>query len=113
MLLLLILAVLAVIAVVATGRWDGLPDAEPERSPSGALPAGPVDRAMVDGLRFSTVLRGYRMVEVDDVLDRLLEELDQRDARIAELTGQSTGEPTVAGAISGSADEQLSLDQEA
>ena len=39
----------------------------------------------VDALRFTLALRGYRMDEVDDVIDRLLDELDRRDARIAEL----------------------------
>ena len=78
-LLLVVLAVIGGIAVVATGRWGGLPDAEPERSPRGALPAdGEVDRPAVDGLRFSLALRGYRMDEVDEVLDRLVDELDRR-----------------------------------
>ena len=86
MLLLVVLAVIGGIAVVATGRWGGLPDVEPERSPRGELAAdGEVDRPAVDGLRFSLALRGYRMDEVDDVLDRLAAEVDARDARIDEL----------------------------
>lgn len=88
--LLLILAVLAAVAVVATGRGGSLAPAEPDRSPRGRLPAGPVDRASVDGLRFTLALRGYRMDEVDDVLDRLVAELEARDARIAELESQRT-----------------------
>ena len=52
------------------------------------LPAdGEVDRPAVDGLRFSLALRGYRMDEVDDVLDRLVDELDRRGERISELDG--------------------------
>jgi DivIVA domain-containing protein len=90
LLLLVILAVIAGIAVVAAGKGEGLAPAEAERSPRGALPAGDVSRADVDGLRFTLALRGYRMDEVDDVLDRLLDELDHRDARIAELE-QRTG----------------------
>ena len=50
-------------------------------------PTGDVDRAGVDGLRFTLAFRGYRMDEVDDVLDRLVDELESRDARIAELEG--------------------------
>ena len=84
-LLLVILAVIGGIAVVAAGRGGGLPDVESERSPTGALPAGPVDRAGIDGLRFSLALRGYRMDEVDAVLDRLVDELDRRGTRILEL----------------------------
>ena len=88
-LLLVLLAVIAAIAVVAAGRGGSLPDAEPERSSRGVLPSGHLDRAAVDGLRFTLAFRGYRMNEVDDVLDRLLDELDERDRRIAELEGRT------------------------
>jgi DivIVA domain-containing protein len=49
----------------------------------------PVDRTAVDGLRFTLAFRGYRMTEVDDVLDRLVLEIDERDRRIAELEGRT------------------------
>ncbi|HEX7187737.1 MAG TPA: DivIVA domain-containing protein [Actinomycetes bacterium] len=87
-LLLVLLAVIAVIGVVAAGRGGSLPDAEPDRSPRGALPSGDIDRAAVDGLRFTLAFRGYRMDEVDDVLDRLIAEVEERDRRIAELEGR-------------------------
>ncbi len=93
-LLLVILAVIGGIAVVAAGRGGGLPEVEPERSPTGALPDGTVDRAGIDGLRFSLALRGYRMDEVDAVLDRLVGELDRRGARILELEGRLDESPT-------------------
>jgi DivIVA domain-containing protein len=82
------------IAVVAAGRGGGLPDVEPERSPTGALPDGAVDRAGIDGLRFSLALRGYRMDEVDAVLDRLVDELDRRGTRILELESRLDDSPT-------------------
>lgn len=85
LLLLLLLAVVAGIAVVAAGFGGSLGPAPPDRSPRGRLPAGTVDRTAIDSLRFTVGLRGYRMDEVDDVLDRLATELDARDARIAEL----------------------------
>lgn len=81
LLLLVLLAVIAAIAVVAAGRGGSLPDAVPDRSPTGTLPEGPVDRAAVEGIRFSLALRGYRMDEVDRVLDRLVGELETRPAR--------------------------------
>jgi DivIVA domain-containing protein len=87
-LLLVLLAVIAVIGVVAAGRGGSLPDAEPDRSPRGTLPSGDIDRAAVDGLRFTLAFRGYRMDEVDDVLDRLVAEVEERDRRIAELEGR-------------------------
>ena len=89
-LLLVILAVIAGIAVVAAGRGEGLIPSDPERSPRGVLPAGEVGRPDVDALRFTLALRGYRMDEVDDVIDRLLAELDRKDARIAELEAPTT-----------------------
>ena len=42
-------------------------------------------REDVDVVRFAVGVRGYRMDEVDDVLDRLAVEVAERDARIAEL----------------------------
>lgn len=47
--------------------------------------------ADVDRLRFSLGLRGYRMDQVDQVLDRLREALNRQQLRIAELEG--TAEP--------------------
>jgi DivIVA domain-containing protein len=85
LLLLVVLAVIAGIAVVATGRGSGLDDVEPERSPGGALRGGPLERADIDRLRFTLAFRGYRMDEVDDVLDRLVAELERKDARIRDL----------------------------
>ena len=84
-LLLAVLAVLGGVAVVAAGRGTAMPDADPDRSPLGVLPLDEVGPTEVERLRFSLAFRGYRMDEVDDVLDRLTAELAQRDARIAEL----------------------------
>lgn len=85
LLLLVLLAVVATIALVAAGRGGSLTEVEADRSPAGTLPEGPVDRSVVDRLRFTLAFRGYRMDEVDRVLDRLVTELESRDARIAEF----------------------------
>jgi DivIVA domain-containing protein len=91
LLLLVVLAVIAGIAVVAAGWGGSMPDSAPDRSPRGALPEGEVGRTEVDGLRFTLAFRGYRMDEVDKVLDRLVAELDRRDERIRELEGGVAG----------------------
>ena len=41
---------------------------------------------------FDMAVRGYRMDEVDDVLDRLVDELDRRGERISELEARLTEE---------------------
>jgi len=79
------IAVIAVVALLAVGRLGELPDVVPDRAPL-ALPGDrPLVREDVDGVRFSVGMRGYRMDEVDDVLDRLAAEVQLRDARIDEL----------------------------
>ena len=61
--------------------------AEPDpRLPPVLLPDHPVAADIAD-LRFSVALRGYRMDEVDEVLERLAAALLERDAALAELRG--------------------------
>lgn len=59
------------------------------------LPGSPVP-ADVDRLRFSLGLRGYRMDQVDEVLDRLRDEIAAKDARIAALEQAVVAPPAVA-----------------
>jgi DivIVA domain-containing protein len=100
LLLLAVLAVLAAISVVAAGRGGSMSTPSPDRSPLGELPVDDVDRAAVDGLRFTLAFRGYRMDEVDGVLDRLAAELETRDLRIAELEGRGdTSDPVAPGPV--------------
>ncbi len=62
---------------------DGL-EAPVAGLPPVLLPAIPVP-ADVDKVRFALGLRGYRMDQVDEVLDRLRDELAAKELRIAEL----------------------------
>lgn len=59
------------------------------------LPAEPRP-ADVDKLRFALGLRGYRMDQVDEVLDRLRDELAAKDLRIAELIAAGSSGAAVA-----------------
>ncbi|MGD9956642.1 MAG: DivIVA domain-containing protein [Candidatus Nanopelagicales bacterium] len=77
--------VIVVIALLAVGRLGELPEAEPDRPPTLLPDARLVESDDVDNLRFAVGLRGYRMDEVDDVLDRLAADIAERDARIAQL----------------------------
>ena len=68
------------------GRGETQPPAELDRSPV-ELPEGrTVTAEDVRALRISVVFRGYRMTEVDWLLDQFALILDERDAEIAALT---------------------------
>jgi len=89
----LIAAILVIGAGVmfAVGRLDGeLPEVVPDRAPLALPDDRQLGRADVDGVKFAVGMRGYRMDEVDDVLDRLAAEVSQRDARIADLEERLT-----------------------
>ena len=90
--ILLVLAVLAVLfgaAALLTSDRPVLADAPPDAADAG-LPTGPVQPEDVAALRFSMAPRGYRMAEVDDVLDRLAAELADRDRRLTLLEATMT-----------------------
>lgn len=73
--------VLGGIAVVAAGAGGAMQPVHPDR-PDATVPA---DRMLTPedlrAVRFSVGVRGYRMDEVDTLLERLAEELAQRDAQ--------------------------------
>jgi DivIVA domain-containing protein len=77
----LIVLAMGGIAVVASGRGAPLAEVYDDR-PDAAVPAsGPITAADLRRVRFSLALRGYRMSEVDALLDRLARQLEeQRDA---------------------------------
>jgi DivIVA domain-containing protein len=89
LLVLVLLGVLGAVAVLAAGRGGAMAEASPDRAPGATLPEGEVSREDVDRLSFSLAFRGYRMDEVDATLDRLADQLAERDARIAELEGRT------------------------
>ncbi|MEU6535445.1 DivIVA domain-containing protein [Streptomyces sp. NPDC047000] len=92
MFLFLVVALAVVVGAVTlavVGGGEGttgpLPEAAPEYLDAPLPPDRPVAREDVENLRFPLAVRGYRMVEVDDALGRLAAEIDERDARIADL----------------------------
>jgi DivIVA domain-containing protein len=88
-LILLYLVVLILVAVVlfgvgsvVFGRGERLPPL-PRATTATVLPASEVTGADVDALRFTQTLRGYKVSEVDWVLERLGQELDQLRGQLA------------------------------
>jgi DivIVA domain-containing protein len=82
---LLTLVVLGVTAAVATGKIVGGLEEPSTSLAARGLPEGSVMPESLEAVRFSPAVRGYRMEEVDAVLDRLGAELARRDREILRL----------------------------
>jgi DivIVA domain-containing protein len=74
-------AVIVVSAMVAAGRLTPGPEDDDET----LMPDEAITAEHLETLRLSVTARGYRMDEVDVVLDRVIHALHERDARIAQL----------------------------
>ena len=83
---LVVAAVFGAIAWVAAGRGGGLDDPRQDRPEPALADDRQLGREDIDGARFAVGFRGYRMDQVDRLLDRLAAEIDHRDRLIAELT---------------------------
>ena len=102
-------------ASLLLGRGETQPPADLSRSPVELPDDRPVVGDDVRALRLSPAFRGYRMSEVDWLLDQFAELLDERDAELAALrvtahppSGAATkqsGEPA-AGDETGDPDEE-------
>lgn len=88
-------AVAAVLVVGAGLAWaitrTGVPGVADPVATHGAvtLPPGPVTSADIAAVRFDQAFRGYRMSQVDDVLELLGTELADRDAEITRLRAEA------------------------
>lgn len=70
----LIVLALGGIAVVASGRGAPMEEVYDDRPDAVVPAAGPLSGADLRRVRFSLAFRGYRMSEVDALLDRLASE---------------------------------------
>ena len=84
-------------ASLLLGRGETQPPAELDRSPVELPDDRPVTGDDVRALRISPAFRGYRMAEVDWLLDQLARALDERDTALAALragTAAGAGDDT-------------------
>lgn len=79
--------VLGTVAVVAAGPGGHLREVYDDRPDARVQAEGPLSAVDLRTVRFSTALRGYRMTEVDALLDRLATELQVRESRSADRGG--------------------------
>jgi DivIVA domain-containing protein len=109
--LLLVGGLLFLAASFAFGRGEQLAPTLPEGTPVELPDDRPAGGDDLRALRLSVVLRGYRMDEVDWVLDRLAEQLDTRDREVARLRSVLHVEPVPVGGTA--ADERIDADARA
>jgi DivIVA domain-containing protein len=89
--LIALVAVVAAVALAVLGDGGALKDSAPDRIEDRLPPDRPLVRSDIDAVRLPVAVRGYRMLDVDEVLDRLGAELAERDARITDLEASLAG----------------------
>ena len=91
----LVVLVMGGVAAIAAGRGAPMSEAYDDR-PDALVPAdGPLGAEHLRRVRFSLAFRGYRMSEVDALLDRLAGQLDDpRAAQDGDGTGPGGGHAT-------------------
>jgi DivIVA domain-containing protein len=94
------IGVITAIALLASGRWPdpGLADDQGDRGVPDLVdvPVGELTVQDVESLRMDPAVRGYRMEEVDAVVDRLAAEIAERDEVIRRLRGEGPNAAPVA-----------------
>lgn len=90
----LLLVVIGLVVFAVLGRFGAHLEEPTRTSAFEPLPRGEISATDIDVLRFDQTLRGYRMGQVDDVLDRLRAELAARDEQIERLRAERTGRST-------------------
>lgn len=83
----LLVVVIGLVVFAILGHFGTHLEDPTATSPFESLPRGVVSAEDVEQVRFDQTLRGYRMGQVDEVLDRLRAELQTRDDEIAMLRG--------------------------
>jgi DivIVA domain-containing protein len=87
----LLVVVIGLVVFAVLGHFGAHLEEPTGTSPFESLPRGELSADDIDDVRFDQTLRGYRMGQVDEVLDRLRAELQARDEEIAMLRGEHVG----------------------
>ena len=82
-------------AALLLGRGETQPPAALDRSPVELPDDRPVTGDDVRALQVSVTVRGYRMTEVDWLLEQMAQTIDERDVEIARLRADLAASPPV------------------
>ena len=77
----LIVLALGGIALLAAGKGTPMTEVYDDRPDLDRPASGPIRAADLRRVRFSLAFRGYRMAEVDSLLDRLASQLESSEGR--------------------------------
>jgi DivIVA domain-containing protein len=92
-LVLIVVILIGLTTAAVLGQIGGfLADATSSQSFSG-VPAGPLSTQDIEELHFDQALRGYRMNQVDDVLDALCARVTELESEIASLSARGASSP--------------------
>ena len=110
-LLFIVVLLIGLTTAAVMGRIGGFM-ADPTSSQSfGGVPAGPLSAGVFEHLHFDQALRGYRMDQVDKVIDALGARVRALEAEIASLPGTAAASPGTV-AASAAADESREVSSE-
>jgi len=87
----LVVLALGAVAVVAAGRGTPMAPAYDDAPDSLVPEEGPITAQDLRRVRFPLAFRGYRMTEVDALLDRLAEEREREEARTRRTSSDEPG----------------------
>ena len=76
-----VVALMGVVALLATGRGGSMREVYDDRPDVRIQADGPITARDLERVRCTVAFRGYRMSEVDSLLERLMEELESRPPR--------------------------------
>ncbi len=85
----LVAGVIFAVVVAVTGRADVMADMPPDAVPLGLPADRPMRAEDVHDVRLDLAFRGYRMDQVDAVLERLADDLATRDREIEQLRARA------------------------
>jgi len=91
--LLIVAGLLFLLASFAFGRGEEMAPAPPDSTPVELPDDRPVAGDDIRAVRLSVTARGYRMREVDWVLEQLAAALDDCDRQLAEIRRDTEGTP--------------------